>query len=431
MFSPHHQPLNAPQSISLVPSTPIEHVKHKQAVAAHTKRQHIKKQKAQKVKEQAMQQKRRMAGVLAATIQRARRERWAAIALETQGIVLGNGQYVEERIDPPFVASAIPHSPNTQPPPSLSPAYISHNIATAVALSNQRTVFYPHYSPVLASWLETHPLSPFPATQIEFTRSSTLNVARNLAIARSQDPLKSTDIGVLSFASAKRPGGGYLHGSSEQEDTIARLSSLVASLASPAAQDFYKEHRAFRNEDGSGLHDHSMVYSPSVVVFRKDADDEPTPGRNAKSSSSSARDSLGGDFIAPYTIDVVSAVPVNAAAVHQKYVGEPQLYQDGIRRVMRDRMGRALRAFETHGDRVLVLGAFGCGSFENKAEMIATIWAELLVCGETVDGVRLAPRFKHSFEKVVFAVPGRLLEPFKRAFNLRIDEEMLTAALAS
>ena len=407
----------------------MEHVRHKHAMAAQARRQRIKKQEAQKSKEQAMQQKRRMSPMFAMAIQRARRERWAAIALETQGIVLGNGQYVEERIDPSVVSAVL--SSNIQPPPFPPPAYIPHHIAVAVALSNQHTVFYPHYSPVLAHWSETHPHTPLPTTQIEFTRSSTLNVARNLSTIRSQDPLKSTDIGVLSFASAKRPGGGYLHGSSEQEDTIARLSSLVASLASPAAQDFYKEHRTFRNEDGSGLHDHSMVYSPGVVVFRKDADDEPAPGRNTKSASSFSRDSLGGDFIAPYTIDVVSAVPVNAAAVYQKYVGEPQLYQDGIRRVMRDRMGRALRAFETHGDRVLVLGAFGCGSFENKVEMIATLWAELLVCGETVDGVRRPARFKDSFEKVVFAVPGKLFEPFKRAFDVRLDEEMLTAALTS
>ena len=399
-------------------------------MVAQAKRQRLKKQEAQKAKEQAMQQKRRVGPMFAAAIQRARRERWAAIALETQGIVLGNGQYVEERTDSPFAASAILRSSEAQPPSSLPLAYIRHDIATAVTLSNQRTVFYPHYSPVLAPWSETHPHQPLHSTQIEFIRSSTLNVARNLSITRSQDPLNSTDIGVLSFASAKRPGGGYLHGSSEQGDTMARLSSLVASLASPAAQGFYEEHRTFRNEDGSGLHDHSMVYSPGVVVLRKDADDEPAPGRNAKSSPAPPRDSLGGDFIAPYTIDVVSAVPVNAAAVHQKYVGEPQLYQDGIRRVMRERMGRALRAFETHGDRVLVLGAFGCGSFENKVEMIATIWAELLVCGETVDGVKRPARFGRSFEKVVFAVPGRLFEPFKRAFDLRLDEEMLTAALA-
>ncbi|TBU23163.1 hypothetical protein BD311DRAFT_769014 [Dichomitus squalens] len=414
------------------PSTPMEQLKHRQAVAAQAKRQQIKKQKAQKTKEQANQLKQRMTTMLTATAQRARRERWAAIALETQAIVLGNGQYVEERIEIPLV-------PSTASLPSDGPAFpspihtrITHNIAAAVMLSNNRTIFYPHYSPALAQWPEAHPTALFPPTQIEFTRSSTLNVARNLVTTRSQDPLKSTDIGVLSFASAKRPGGGYLHGSSEQEDTIARLSSLVASLASPAAKDFYKEHRAFRNEDGSGLHDHSMVYSPGVVVFRKDADDEHAPGRNSRSTPPE-RDNVGGAFISPYIIDVVSAVPVNAAAVHQKHVilpGEPQLYQEGIRRVMKDRMGRALRVFETHGDKVLILGAFGCGSFENKVEMIASLWAELLVCGETVDGVKREARFKQSFEKVVFAVPGRLFEPFKRAFDLRVDEELLTAAMA-
>ena len=456
MFSSLHQPLHQSESINFLlpmakhrarpsrhrqhrqrragtPSTPIEQAKHKQALAAQAKRQQIKKQKAQKAKEQAVQQKRRLAAMFAAAAQRARRERWAAIALETQAIVLGNGQYVEERIDTPFAPSTTSSPFYGDFPSSSTPTRITHDIAAAVDLSNQRTVFYPHYSLDLAEWPEAHPATVFPSTQVEFTRSSTLNVARNLAMTRSQDPLNSTDIGVLSFASAKRPGGGYLHGSSEQEDTIARLSSLVASLASPAAKDFYKEHRAFRNEDGSGLHDHSMVYSPGVVVFRRDADDEPAPGRGSKSPPSE-RDYVGGAFIPPYTIDVVSAVPVNAAAVHQKHVplpGEPQLYQDGIRRVMKDRMGRALRAFEMHGDKVLVLGAFGCGSFENKVEMIAGLWAELLVCGETVDGVKRGARFKHSFEKVVFAVPGKLFEPFKRAFDLRVDEEMLTAALAS
>ena len=85
----------------------MEHVRHKHAMAAQARRQRIKKQEAQKSKEQAMQQKRRMSPMFAMAIQRARRERWAAIALETQGIVLGNGQYVEERIDPSVVSAVL------------------------------------------------------------------------------------------------------------------------------------------------------------------------------------------------------------------------------------------------------------------------------------------------------------------------------------
>ncbi|KAJ3011288.1 hypothetical protein NUW54_g2228 [Trametes sanguinea] len=150
-----------------------------------------------------------------------------------------------------------------------------------------------------------------------------------------------------------------------------------------------------------------MVYSPGVVVFRRDAYDSSYNDQPPVFGLSRGSDDLGGEFIAPYILNVLSAVPVNAAAVR------------AIRDAMKERMARALRAFELRGDKVLVLGAFGCGSSENKVEMVAEIWAELLVCGETVNDVRQEARFKNSFEKVVFAIPGKLLAPFKRAFGTR------------
>ncbi|EMD33117.1 hypothetical protein CERSUDRAFT_57496, partial [Gelatoporia subvermispora B] len=227
-------------------------------------------------------------------------------------------------------------------------------------------------------------------------------------------------LGVMSFASPKRPGGGFLHGGDEQEETIARCSSLVASLTAPSAQDFYREHRSFKTEDGSGLHDHSMVYSPGVVVFRKDADD----------------DSVGGDFIPPYTINTLSSVPVNAAAVRAKHIilpSEQQLFEDGIRSAMKERMARALRIFEERGEKVIILGAFGCGTMENKVETIASIWAELLVCGDSDSqddgkGTQREARFKNVFERVVFAIPGKYYDPFKKAFDMRVFEEQVSRA---
>ena len=411
-----HQRQRQRQRRSATP-TPIEQIK--QTTADDTRRQHAKKQKAKE------QQKKRHLAIAAAT-QRARRARWAAIAQETQGIVLGDGQYVEERpariVEPPAT-----HPPAGQGPPTTT-VTVLHDIAAAVARSRQRTVFYRHYSPDLALWQDAHPSAPLPSTQIDFVDSSTLNAARSLALSRTGNPLEFTDVGVLSFASPKRPGGGYLNGSSEQEDTIARLSSLVASLSSPAGRGFYEEHKKFRNEDGSGLQASAIVYSPGVVVFRKDQDDEPSSKRGSHATS---RDSVGGSFIPPYTVNVLSAVPVNAAAVRCKFDIQPeqqQFYEDGIRRSMKERMARALRAFEAHGDRVLVLGAFGCGSYENRVDVVARIWAELLVCGETVGDEKKEARFRHSFEKVVFAVPGKMHEPFKTAFGLRLDEEMLNVA---
>ncbi|OSD01406.1 hypothetical protein PYCCODRAFT_1436330 [Trametes coccinea BRFM310] len=409
------------------PSTPLDQLRTKQAVAAaQAKRQSIKKHKQKAIAKAKAQR----SSMLAQAARRARRERWAEIAEETRSIVLGDGKYVEER-PAPFVPSAVTQLPQGQVSSSVAP--IHHDISAAIILSRQGTVFYPHYSPALASWREERPANTYPSTQIEFTRKSTLTVARQLALARGQLDTSTTDIGVLSFASPKRPGGGYLHGGDEQEETIARLSSLVASLDAPDAKQFYQEHRTFRTTDGSGLQDHSMVYSPGVVVFRRDVDDSAYIDVPPVFGLSRGNDDLGGEFIPPYIINVLSAVPVNAAAVRSKHVilpGEEQLFEGGIRDAMKERMARALRAFELRGDKVLVLGAFGCGSCENKVEMVAEIWAELLVCGETVDDVRLEARFKNSFEKVVFAIPGKLLAPFQRAFGTRELIERVSDAVS-
>jgi len=167
-----------------------------------------------------------------------------------------------------------------------------------------------------------------------------------------------------------------------------------------------------------------MVYSPGVVVLRADADED------------TSEDGVGGAFIEPYTIDVVSAVPVNAAEVRAKHLilpSEREFFENGIRAAMKERMARVLRLFEERGNRTLVLGAFGCGSNENKIEMVAGIWAELLVCGDGVgqDGIAQEARFKNVFDRVVFAVPGKQFESFKKAFDMRVFEAEVAIAAST
>ncbi|KAG2754001.1 hypothetical protein P692DRAFT_20854460 [Suillus brevipes Sb2] len=387
--------------------------------------------------------------------QKARRERWAQAARETQQIVLGDGKYVEEKVSSTSVSQCIippthilllvsfPDGASPQVNPSHSQGqhattatHVTYDISSQIILSNQGTTFFPHCSPSLADWRKPPIVSPArtKSTSFSFDASSTLTATRRLHERRpdltriSPYTLSTTSIGVLSFASPKRPGGGYLHGGNEQEETIARSSSLVASLQTDRGKEFYATHKKFVSIDGVGLIDHSMVYSPGVVVFRQDDSDD----TNLLTPVSS------NDFIPPYLMNVLSAVPVNAAAIRQNHNITPSdahIYVDGIRDCMRDRMARALRIFEARGDRALVLGAFGCGSCENKVETVAEIWADLLVYGEgeqnLEDGKTTVPHapFKDSFEEIVFAVPGKLFEPFKKAFDMRVFEAEVTQAV--
>ncbi|TFY51742.1 hypothetical protein EVJ58_g10405 [Rhodofomes roseus] len=334
------------------------------------------------------------------------------VAEETRAIVLGDGKYVEERRVSPVTSSLslsarIAHTPNSpvSGADTTQVVQVPHDIAVTIELSRQSTTFYPHYSEALAS------APPIPTSPLW---------------VYSPSPLPSA------------PVAGSVQGGDEQEDKIARHSSLLASLSSPAAQPFYQEHKKFLKEDGSGLHDHSMVYSPGVVVFRREGDDDLPPDSNVDivSASPTVNEGVGGEFIPPYFVNVISAVPVNAMAVRAKHVILPEergLFENGIRSAMKERMSRILYLFEERGNRALVLGAFGCGPpNQNNVEAIASIWAELLVCGdlEGPGGTKREARFKNSFEKVVFAVPGKIVEQFRQTFKARLFEaEVADAAM--
>jgi uncharacterized protein (TIGR02452 family) len=74
-------------------------------------------------------------------------------------------------------------------------------------------------------YLPADPLPPSSASAavlpvVEVTNESSLSAARRLG----------GDVACLVFASARRPGGGFLTGAQAQEESIARASALHACL---------------------------------------------------------------------------------------------------------------------------------------------------------------------------------------------------------
>ncbi len=154
------------------------------------------------------------------------------------------------------------------------------------------------------------------------------------------------NIGVLNFASAKNPGGGFLNGAMAQEESLAASSTLYRTLI--AHEAYYQKNR----EQRSMMYTNHAIYSPDIVFFRD------------------------GKFELvekPFKASVLTLPAVNMGQVLLK--GENQAEAE---RVMRRRMKLALAIFAKQGAKNLVLGAYGCGVFRNDPKQIATWWQELL-----------------------------------------------------
>ncbi|MEU4930614.1 TIGR02452 family protein [Streptomyces yokosukanensis] len=218
-----------------------------------------------------------------------------------------------------------------------------------------------------------HPDSrPQARTVFEVTGESSLQAAHRLADA---------PVAVLNFASARNPGGGYLNGAQAQEEALCRASALYTCLLQ--ARAFYDHHRAHRDP----FYTDRVIHSPAVPVFRDDR---------------------GRLLAQPYLAGFLTAAAPNAGVVRRT---EPRRAAD-LPGALAVRAERVLETAAAHGYRRLVLGAWGCGVFQNDPAEVAGAFRALLGPGG---------RFAGTFEHVVFGVldrtPGATVrEAFVRAF---------------
>jgi uncharacterized protein (TIGR02452 family) len=259
-----------------------------------------------------------------------------------------------------------------------TPDGATFNLSTAVLKSQKHTVYHSPTSNLLSDW---HTIPPRPSdaptitTIVSITQCSTLTAARSMATL--------TNIGVLNFASAKKPGGGFLTGAEAQEESLARASTIYPSLIHKPASAFYELHK---NDNHGCFYTHAMIYSPNVLLIRDDS----------------------AQFMEPIEVGMLTSAAVNAGVVREKW--RTVNMEDQIEAMMLERMGRILRLFEERGDKNLVLGSFGTGVFRNSVPMVARLWADLLMGQNS--------RFKNAFDRIVFAIiDQRTCDEFKTAFE--------------
>lgn len=209
-------------------------------------------------------------------------------------------------------------------------------------------------------------------TEIRVNNETTLKAARRL-----KEEENYQNVVCLNFASAKHPGGGFLNGSSAQEESLARSSALY-----PTIEQMDEMYEANKNYD-SALYLDYMIYSPQVPVFRRDD---------------------GHLLDNPYQVSFITAPAVNAGIVHSR---ESKENIEKIGKKMKERIEKILSIAVVHKVDALVLGAFGCGVFRNDPEEVAGYFKELVIEDE---------RFNDYFTEIVFAVLDRSRE--KRTYNI-------------
>jgi uncharacterized protein (TIGR02452 family) len=237
----------------------------------------------------------------------------------------------------------------------------TYSIQNNVEYSNENTRFYDLS-------LSSKPVQKnYATTEMSITEESTLQASKRLS---QYHP------GVLNFASARTPGGGFLRGALAQEETIVRSSTLYASIKD---HPVYEEERQKKDH----LYGSWVLYTPGVLVFRGDD---------------------GVPIDDPYLVDIATCPAPNLRGLMES---RTPFDSATIQYHLYHRIDLILSAFYEHGIRTLVLGAWGCGVFCNDPRIVAFYFQMLL-----------QTKFEGAFERVVFAVytGGRKEDPNYSAF---------------
>lgn len=230
---------------------------------------------------------------------------------------------------------------------STDPALIA-----AVEASRKKTKLYD------AGKVPAFPDAVSKVGNVTVIKSRTYEASMRLA---AQNPGKK--IAVLNFASATKPGGGVINGSSAQEESLCRCSTLYPTLDRRFLwQNYYDVNRTA----GDVLHTDACIYSPGIVICKTD---ENYPERMPQE-----------DWV---TVDVISCAAPNLrntpANLYNPESGRAvSILPADLQRLHEQRARAILAVAADNGVDILVLGAFGCGAFRNDPRVVAKAYANVL-----------------------------------------------------
>lgn len=205
----------------------------------------------------------------------------------------------------------------------------------------------------------------------ETTIAAAIRLVNNLKITQEE-------LVILNFASGRTPGGAYKKGARTQEESLARQTSLVASIEQERVRIMYKYNETIPGP----LYSDYMIYTPGAIIIRDD------------------------NF--SYLPEPILTSIITSPAANLMFMREEDRMED-INKAMIQRIRKIIQVAIINNNKSIVLGAFGCGYFQNEPKDVANYFRSILIDEKYID----------FFDEVVFAIygGGYNLEEFQNIFK--------------
>lgn len=198
----------------------------------------------------------------------------------------------------------------------------------------------------------------------------TLNLRSFQTAIKFKKVMPNKKIAVLNFASATHPGGGVVSGSTAQEESLCRCSTLYPAIN----QQWLKNQFYIPNQQAHDFrYNDSCIYSEDIVICKSDID---YPERLQHDN-----------FV---KVDVISCAAPNLRQVSTKDYDIKEIFK-----IHTNRARHILHIVAAHNVDILITGAFGCGAFKNNPELVADAWKKAI------------EDYKNKFDFIIFAIYSR------------------------
>ena len=179
--------------------------------------------------------------------------------------------------------------------------------------------------------------------------ADSFSLARRVAEDSVNDPEggDAKPVLVLNLANPVNPGGGVRKGAKAQEEDLCRKSSLLLSLEGAEAAEYYRYNRGLHTYMGSD----AVMIHPRVEIIKGDK----------------------GELLEDSVV-----VAVMTCAAPMLTFGMEGMTQAEYEAMVRKRITGMLNVAASLGYDRLVLGAFGCGAFENDAHIVSDLFYKAL-----------------------------------------------------